>query len=134
MALLGPVVVVAESPATDFSDVLAKAGASAIAQTQPVALAIADHQTVPSPRQVDAAIECIETRGGPVMPVIARADASSTLAIPGALPIAIDDSAERLIARLHSALRIRSLHATVLRRSRAAGAKKPLAAFVPPDL
>ncbi|HYZ45165.1 MAG TPA: hypothetical protein VE667_09920, partial [Xanthobacteraceae bacterium] len=132
MALLGPVVVVAESPATDFSDVLAKAGAfpiaqtrwadvpAAIAETQPVALAIADHQIVPSPRQVDAAIECIETRGGPVMPVIARVDASSTLAIPGALPIAIDDSAERLIARLHSALRIRSLHATVLRRSRAA--------------
>jgi GGDEF domain-containing protein len=146
MALLGPVVVVAESPATDFSDVLAKAGAfpiaqtrwadvpAAIAETQPVALAIADHHIVPSPRQVDAAIECIETRGGPVMPVIARVNASSILAIPGALPIAIDDSAERLIARLHSALRIRSLHATVLRRSHAAGAKKPLAAFVPPDL
>ena len=118
MALLGPVVVVAESPATEFSDVLAKAGAfpiaqtrwadvpAAIAETQPVALAIAD-QTVPSPREVDAAIECIETRGGPVMPVIAR---------------------------LHSALRIRTLHAAVLRRSRAASTKKPLAAFVPPDL
>ena len=145
MALLGPVVVVAESPATDFSDVLAKAGAfpiaqtrwadvpAAIAETQPVALAIAD-QTIPSPRQVDAAIECIETRGGPVMPVIARVDASSILAIPGALPIGIDDSADRLIARLHSALRIRTLHAAVLRRSRAASTKKPLAAFVPPDL
>ena len=34
MALLGPVVVVAESPATDFIDVLAKAGAFPIAQTR----------------------------------------------------------------------------------------------------
>ena len=146
MALLGPVVVVAESPATDFIDVLAKAGAfpiaqtrwadvpAAIGETQPVALAIADRQTIPSSRQVDAAIECIETRGGPVMPVIALVDASSTPAIPGALPIAINDSADRLIARLHSALRIRTLHAAVLRRSLAAGAKKPVAAFVPPDL
>jgi len=146
MALLGPVVVVAEIPATDFIDVLAKAGAfpiaqtrwtdvpAAIGETQPVALAIADHQTIPSPRQVDAAIECIETRGGPVMPVIAFVDSSSTPAIPGALPIAIDDDAERVIARLQSALRIRTLHAAVLRRSLAAGAKKPVAAFVPPDL
>ena len=146
MALLGPVVVVAEIPATDFIDVLAKAGAfpiaqtrwadvpAAIGETQPVALAIADRQTIPSSRQVDAAIECIETRGGPVMPVIALVDSSSTPAIPGALPIAIDDSAERVIARLHSALRIRTLHAAVLRRSLAAGAKKPVAAFVPPNL
>src|SRR6476661_7596938 len=146
MALLGPVVVVAESPATDFIDVLAKAGAfpiaqtrwadvpAAIGETQPVALAIADRQTIPSSRQVDAAIECMETRGGPVMPVIALVDSSSTPAIPGALPIAIDDSPERVIARLHSALRIRTLHAAVLRRSLAAGAKKPVAAFVPPDL
>jgi GGDEF domain-containing protein len=146
MALLGPVVVVAEIPATDFIDVRAKAGAfpiaqtrwadvpAAIGETQPVALAIADRQTIPLSRQVDAAIECIETRGGPVMPVIALVDSSSTPAIPGALPIAIDDSADRVIARLHSALRIRTLHAAVLRRSLAAGAKKPVAAFVPPDL
>src|SRR5256714_7855765 len=123
MALLGPVVVVAESPATDFIDVLAKAGAfpiaqtrwadvpAAIAETQPVALAIADHQTIPSPRQVDATIECIETRGGPVMPVIALVDASSTPAIPAALPVAINDHTDRLTARLHSPLRLRTLHA-----------------------
>ena len=80
------------------------------------------------------AIECIETRGGPVMPVIALVNSSSTPAIPGALPIAIDELPERVIARLHSALRIRTLHAAVLRRSLAAGAKKPVAAFVPPDL
>jgi len=55
-------------------------------------------------------------------------------AIPSALPIALDDSTDRLIARLRSALRIRTLHATVLRRSRTAGAKKRAPAFVAPDL
>ncbi len=146
MALLGPMVVVAESPATDFIDVLGKAGAfpvaqprwgdvpAAIAETQPVALAVAEPQAKPSPRHVDAAIDCIETRGGPIMPVIARVDTSSTPAIPGALPIAINESNERLIAQLRWALRIRTLHATVLRRSRAAGATKKVPTFVPPDL
>jgi GGDEF domain-containing protein len=146
MALLGPMLVVAESSATDFIDVLGKAGAfpiaqtrwadvpAAIAETQPVALAIAEPQPKPSPRHVDAAIECIETRGGPIMPVIARVDTNSTAAIPGALPIAINESNERLTAQLRWALRIRTLHATVLRRSRAAAATKKVPTFVPPDL
>jgi GGDEF domain-containing protein len=146
MALLGPMLVVAESSATDFIDVLGKAGAfpiaqtrwadvpAAIAETQPVALAIAEPQAKPSPRHVDAAIECIETRGGPIMPVIARVDTSSTAAIPGALPIAMNESNERLTAQLRWALRIRTLHATVLRRSRAAAATKKVPTFVPPDL
>ena len=83
MALLGPMVVVAESSAADLVDVLGKAGAfpivetrwadapAAIAEIQPVALAIADPHGTPSPQHVRAAIQCIETRGGPVMPVIA---------------------------------------------------------------
>ena len=146
MALLGPMLVVAESSATDFIDVLGKAGAfpiaqtrwadvpAAIAETQPVALAVAEPQAKPSPRHVDAAIDCIETRGGPIMPVIARVDTSSTAAIPGALPIAMNESNERLTAQLCWALRIRTLHATVLRRSRAAAATKKVPTFVPPDL
>jgi GGDEF domain-containing protein len=146
MALLGPMVVVAETSATDFIDVLGKAGAfpiaqtrwpdvpAAIAETQPVALAIAEPQAKPSPRHVDATIECIETRGGPIMPVIARVDMSSTPAIPGALPIAMNESDERLTAQLLWALRIRTLHATVLRRSRTPAATKKVPTFVPPDL
>jgi GGDEF domain-containing protein len=146
MALLGPMVVVAENSATDFIDVLGKAGAfpiaqtrwgdvpAAIAETQPVALAVAEQAARPSPRDVDAVIECIETRGGPIMPVIARVDRSSTPAIPGALPIAINQSNERLIAQLRWALRIRTLHASVLRRSRAAAATKKVPTHVPPNL
>src|SRR5262245_63259831 len=83
MALLGPMVVVAENSAADLIDVLGKAGAfpiietrwadapAAIAEIQPVALAIADPEGTPSPRHLQAVKQCIGMRGGPVMPIIA---------------------------------------------------------------
>ena len=81
-------VVVAEASAADLIDVLGKAGAfpivetrwadapATIAEIQPVALAIADPHGTPSPQHVHATIHGIETRGGPVMPVIALVDAT----------------------------------------------------------
>ena len=146
MALIGPMVVVAESSAADLLDVLGKAGAfptvetrwadapATIAEIQPVALAIADPEGSPSPLHVHAVIHCIETRGGPVTPVIALVERDCSPAIPSALAIGMDDSTDRLIARLRSALRIRALHATVLRQARSAGAKNGIPAFIPPDL
>jgi GGDEF domain-containing protein len=146
MALLGPMVVVAESSAADLVDVLGKAGAfpivetrwadapAAIAEIQPVALAIADPHGTPSPQHLRAAIHCVAARGGPVMPVIALVDEDTRAAIPGALAIALDDSTERLIARLRSALRVRTLHATVLRRAHSAGAKTGIPTSIPPGL
>jgi len=107
---------------------------AAIAEIQPVALAIADPEGSPSPLHVHAVIQCIETRGGPVTPVIALVERDYAPAIPSALAIGMDDSTDRLIARLRSALRIRTLHATVLRQAHSAGAKKGIPAFVPPDL
>ena len=104
MALLGPMVVVAENSAADLIDVLGKAGAfpivetrwadapAAIAEILPVALAIADPQGAPSPQHVGALMQCIETRGGPVTPVIALVENNSSPVIPSALPIALDDS------------------------------------------
>jgi hypothetical protein len=131
MALLGPMVVVAENSAADLLDVLGAAGAfpvvetpwadapAAIVEIQPVALAIADPDGEPSAPHARALTQCIEARGGPIMPVVALVEGDSKSAFPGALPITLDDSTERFIARLHSALRIRTMHATVLRRARA---------------
>src|SRR5258705_12693329 len=135
MALLGPMVVVAEHSAADLIDVLGRAGAfpivetrwadapAAIAEIQPVALAVADPKGTPAPAHLGAVTHSIETRGGPVMPVIALLDNDGTPAIPHALAIELDDSTERLIARLRSALRIRTLHAAVLRRAHTTGTK-----------
>jgi hypothetical protein len=146
MALLGPMVVVAESSAADLVDLLAKAGAFPISEArwadvpavvneiQPVALAVADPRGTPSPPHLRAAIHCIEARGGPVMPVVALVEHDTRPPIPGALAIGLDDSTERLIARLHSALRVRTLHATVLRRARSAGARTGIPTSIPAGL
>jgi GGDEF domain-containing protein len=134
MAMLGPMVVVAETSAPDLIDVLGKAGAfpivetgwadtpAAIAEIQPVALVIAQPGSAPDPRHKRAFLQCIESRTGPVMPVIARIEEASEPAFPFVLPVAIEETATRLAMRLRSALRIRTLHATVMRRARAEGA------------
>jgi hypothetical protein len=135
MAQLGPMVVVAESPAADLVGVLGKAGAfpiveatwadapEALAEIKPVALVVADPGPAPNLRAAEAVIKKIDGRGGPLMPVLARVEGDSEVAIPFALPIARNDVGERLVARLRSALRIRALHQTVLRRS-GAGARQ----------
>jgi hypothetical protein len=141
-------VVVAESPAPDLIGALGQAGAfpivetswadapAAIAEIQPVALAIAQSQPPPSANLARALTHCVETRSGPVMPVIARVEAGNVAAaIPCALPIGMEEAPDRLIARLRSALRIRTLHTTVLRRSRAPGAPQvAIPAAHAPDL
>jgi hypothetical protein len=129
-------VVVSEQPATDLVDLLAKAGAfpiveatwaqaaSAISEIQPAALLLAEAGAAPEVRSGQAVIKTIQARGGPFMPVLARAQADSNVAIPFAIPIEPDGPASRLIARVRSALRVRSLHATVLRRAGAARAQQ----------
>jgi hypothetical protein len=131
-------VVVAEHSATALVEMLGKAGAfpvvdanwaeapAAIAEIQPAALLLAESEPSPDARAVAAVIKKIETRGGPLMPVLARVDKDSEPAILDALPIAVDEPEDRLLARLRWALRVRTLHATVLRRS-APDTKRPKA-------
>ena len=131
MAMLGPMVVVAESPTADLVDVLGKAGAfpiveatlaeapAAIAEIKPAAMVVADAH-LPTGRALNALIKKIEAQSGPYMPIFARmhdGEHDGELAIPSALPIAFDEQPKRLVARLCSALRVRTLHATVLRRA-----------------
>ena len=59
----------------------------------------------------------IRTRSGPMIPVISLARLGDDRAIMDALPVDSDAPTERLVARLRSALRVRALHATVLRRA-----------------
>ena len=122
-------VVVAEAPATDLVDILGRAGAfpiveakfadaaAAVTEIQPAALLIADAAPSPSDKHLKALLKTIETRGGPFMPVLARVDGPDMIAIPFALPIAVSEPEDRLIACLKSALRVRSQHAAVMRRA-----------------
>src|SRR5437867_10708753 len=114
MALLGPMVVVAEASAADLVDVLGKAGAfpiiearwsdapAAIAEIQPVALPVADPTGRSNGRHVSALTKAVATRGGPVTPIIALMENDTTPPLPEALPITMDDSIDRLVARLRS--------------------------------
>ena len=104
---------------------------AAIAEIQPVALAIAEPGPAPDPRYKRALLQAIESARRPGHAGARAAHARrANAALPGALPIGLDDPAARLVARLRSALRIRTLHATVLRRARADGA--PAVTLPPP--
>jgi hypothetical protein len=132
MALLGPVVVVAEHPAIDLVEALGNAGAfpiveaswadarSAIDEIQPCALVLAEPEPPPNPRLAQVLTSRIEAMSL-LMPVLARLADDGMLPIPSALAVSVKDPMSRLIDRLRSALRVRNLHATVLRRSATPG-------------
>ena len=128
MSLQGPLIVVAEHPATDLVEALGTAGAFPLVETKwpdapaafvtvkPAAVVIAE----PGPPANDEAARmlCLQvaTSKGPVVPVIARVRGDEDAAVPIALPADAALPAQRLLARLQSAMRVRALHAMVLRR------------------
>lgn len=128
MSLQGPMVVVADNPAPDLVDALGAAGAfpvvesrwvdapSAFISVQPSAIVLAEPGPASDPKAADTLGLQIQTRTGPFIPLIGRARSDTGMAIPGGLPIDADASATRLVARLRMALRVRALHAAVLRR------------------
>jgi GGDEF domain-containing protein len=132
MSLQGPMIVVADNPATDLVDALGAAGAfpiveaawtdapAAFVAVQPSAIVLAEPGPASNLKAARTLGLQIKTRNGPFIPLIGRARGDLELAIPGALPIDADASAGRLVARLRTALRVRSLHETVLRRAETA--------------
>lgn len=128
MSLQGPMIVVAENPATDLLAALSRAGAfpiveakwadapTAFVAVKPAAVIIAE----PGPPASESAARmlCLQiaTVNGPIVPTIARVQGLEDAALPIALPNDASLPVERLIARLQSAMRVRALHATVLRR------------------
>lgn len=124
MSLPGPVIVVSDGTASAVRDALARAdtpvvealpgeAAAAIAKAKPTAVVLAD----PDPdHQIAASIARATTRlPGPMVPFVAVMHDADVPA-PAALPIAPAAVPTRLVARLRAALRVRTLHATVLRR------------------
>lgn len=128
MSIQGPTIVVAEHPAPDLVDALRAAGAFPVVETtwadaptafnsiKPVAIVLAE--VGPPVSEASARMLCLQvaTAVGPVVPIVARAQAHAAAPLPIALCIDVAAPIERLIARLTSALRIRSLHAAALRR------------------
>jgi hypothetical protein len=128
MSLQGPLIVVAEQAAAGLVEALSAAGAFPIVETKwadapaafltvkPSAVVIAEPG--PPTNEASARMFCLQiaTVNGPIVPVIARVRGDEDAAVPIALPADAALPIERLLARLQSAMRVRALHATVLRR------------------
>jgi hypothetical protein len=128
MSLQGPLIVVAEQPATELVQALSTAGAFPIVEckwadapaafltVKPAAIVIAEPG---APANIASArMLCLQvaTVNGPLVPVIARVCGDDDAAVPIALPADATLPVDRLLARLQFAMRVRALHATVLRR------------------
>jgi len=128
MSLQGPIVVVADKPAPDLVQALGAAGAfpiverrwvdapSAFISGQLSAIVLAEPGPASDAKAADTLALQIQSSSGPFIPLIGRARSDAGIATPGGLPIDADASTSRLVARLGMALRIRALHAAVLRR------------------
>src|SRR5271155_2786166 len=132
MALQGPFAVIADSPAPDVVDALRAAGAfpiieatwadapTALASVEPEAVVLAE--PCADRAHLAALISLLAAQrkvaDAPFMPVVARTRDESAPSIPDALTIAANAQPERLVRRLSTALRVRHLHGTVLRRTR----------------
>jgi hypothetical protein len=121
-------VVVADTPAPDLVEQLAAAGAfpiveapwteapTAFVSIKPAAVIIAEPGKPSS--DANARMLCLQiaTAQGPITPVFARALPDQDAPVPTALPVDTALPHGRLIDRIKSGLRVRALHATVLRR------------------
>jgi hypothetical protein len=128
MSLQGPLIVVAEQPAAELVQALSAAGAFPIVESKwsdapaafvtvkPAAIVIAEPG---APANIASArMLCLQvaTVNGPIVPIVARVCGVEDVAVPIALPADATLPVDRLLARLQFAMRVRALHATVLRR------------------
>jgi hypothetical protein len=137
MALQGPFAVIADQPARDVVEALRAAGAypiiearwadaAAVLQARPPHAVILAEGCADRARAavLEKALEMqAEQEAGLFTPVIARSRDDAAPRFADALAIAAKAPAERLIGRLNAALRVRALHATVLRRMRTLAAR-----------
>jgi hypothetical protein len=135
MSLQGPIIIVSETGAADVHAALSANNAfplidatwadaaTAFVSIKPSAVVIAD----PGPPRSEASARmlCLQvaTSAGALVPVIARTIEGHDAAVPIALPASDALPAAHLLARLQSALRVRALHATVLRRIESYGSQ-----------
>ena len=137
MALQGPFAVIADKPARDVVEALRAAGAypiiearwadaAAVLQARPPhAVILADGCTDHARAAVlEKALEVqAEQEAGLFTPVVARSRDDALPRFADALAINAKAPVERVVSRLNAALRVRTLHATVLRRMRTLAAR-----------
>ena len=140
MSLQGPIVVVAEKPDGRLVEALTAAGAFPVIETswsaaadairsiKPCALVIADRAPDPD---FALALDRQIAESEPYLPAISLVAEEQAPSIQNALPVMADAPAERLFARLTSAMRLRSLHATAIGRAATLKAERNILAEIP---
>jgi GGDEF domain-containing protein len=127
MALQGPIVVIADKKDAELVAALGadgafpiveatwRDGADAIARIEPAAVVTSEPE---HPSEHAAAVRAaVAAAATPYLPVICRVADAAAPALADALPIARRAPPARVTVRLASALRVRTLHATALRRA-----------------
>src|SRR5215217_2513773 len=126
MSLSGPVLVVADE-AHEVCEALTRGGnlpmrevlpagaVAAIAKTKPSAVVLAAPD--PEDKLAQALSRKLAAQEGPLVPILSVTATNDRPAFANALPIAGDSVPACLVPRLRAALRVRALHATVLRRA-----------------
>jgi hypothetical protein len=126
MALSGPIVVVADEQSL-VREALAEAGnlpvrhavpakaCKTIADAKPSAVVLAFETPDTGHAAAQEIADAVDSCGGCIIPIVSvvRNDVAP---YPLALPVTVGEVPARLVPRLRSALRVRALHATVLRR------------------
>jgi hypothetical protein len=127
MSLPGPILVVSDHHDRKLMAGLAGAGAfpvveckmaeaaATIGQLGPAAVVFADPEFAPAGSVLDDLIAAIDAAPAPFMPVVARVKGCGPTALD-VLPVDTAAGVEQVVARTAAALRVRILHATVLRR------------------
>jgi hypothetical protein len=141
MSLQGPILIVADKPAIQLAQALTDAGAfpvieaswygacTALAEVKPSAVVIAalDHSNADTAQ----ALARQAAEASPFVPVLARVPDDLPFPLPDVLTVPEAASFARLVTRLSAALRVRTLHATVLTRSLALKAEREIVAELP---
>ncbi|MFD2180992.1 GGDEF domain-containing protein [Rhodoplanes azumiensis] len=144
MSLQGPVIVIAEDADPVLVRALESAGAAPVVTAPWAKAATAIAKQVPAglvmPQAADAPTAKVLDKVGQALaehavftPVLAAPVEGLRDHLRDALPIAADASCERIVARLASAQRVRTLHATVVRRATLVAAPDVAAPDVDPD-
>jgi hypothetical protein len=127
MSLPGPILVVSDQPDRKLMSALAGTGASpvvestladaakTISELAPAAVVFADPEFAPDGAVLDKLISAIDGAPAPFLPIVARVKGCGATALD-VLPVDAAAVPEQIIGRLSTALKVRTLHATVLRR------------------
>ena len=141
MSLQGPILIVANKPNSGLAQAFTDAGAFPIIEASWAGAPTAAAEVKPSAIVLSepSATDCASAtalahhvaKAVPFLPVIVRMREDKAPALPGALAISNAAPVEQLIARVSSALRLRTLHSTVIGRAKTLKDERNIIAELP---